>query len=99
MRFRIPPNHEWETETIRSLRQNRSTNKTAPVRGHEINHLRRDFLSGTDEIAFILTILVINDNDKLTGADVCDDFLDGAKRVFRFRHGIRRRGRISEREC
>ena len=44
----------------------RATEHSSPVAKHEIDFLRRDLLCRDDEIAFVLTILIIHYDDELT---------------------------------
>ena len=44
---------------------------------HEIHRLWSDLGGGHDEITFVLTILVIGDDDQPPGAEFGDDFLHG----------------------
>src|SRR4029434_941578 len=56
------------------------TNQTTGMTGHEIDDLGSDLLGCADEIAFILSIFVVNDNDHPSVADLCDGFLDSRNR-------------------
>ena len=63
------------------------------MRGHEIDGLRRDLLRGHDEVAFVLAVRVIHDDDHAPGADVLDDAFDGIEGVLQ--GGGRRELRLS----
>ncbi len=52
----------------------------AAVRGHEVDGLGRDLLGGDRQIALVLAILVVDDDDHLPGADRVDRVLDGRER-------------------
>jgi hypothetical protein len=49
------------------------------VASHEINHFRRRFFSRANEVAFVLAVLVVNDDDHAPVADVGDRVMDGAE--------------------
>jgi hypothetical protein len=53
------------------------TNQAASVPRHEIDDVRRDLLGSTDEIALILTIFVVNDDDHPAIAYVRNSLFDG----------------------
>src|SRR5687767_7810141 len=64
---------------------------------HEVDQLRRDELSGADQVAFVLAILVVGDEDELARLDVSYCLLDSSKlhcvasarvkRAYRFMYG------------
>src|SRR6185503_1176776 len=56
------------------------TNQTTGMTGHEIDDFGSDLLSRADEIAFILTIFVVNDDDHPAVADLSDGFVDSRNR-------------------
>ena len=53
-----------------ALLRNWTTKDAAAVLQHEINFLRGDLLRSDDEIAFVLTILIINYDDEFALAKV-----------------------------
>ena len=54
---------------------NWSTQHATGVLQHEVHHLG-DFLGGTYQVAFVLTVFVVNDNDELTFTEVCQSLLN-----------------------
>ena len=58
------------------------TQHTATVLEHEIDFLRRDFLGGDDEIALVLTILIIHYNHKLSIAEIFYGFFYFVQHIF-----------------
>ena len=44
---------------------------------------RRDLLGGEHEVALVLPVLVVDDDDELAGAQVREGLLDGAKKEYR----------------
>jgi hypothetical protein len=47
------------------------------VADHERDGLRRRTLGGHDEVAFVLAILIVHDDDHAPGSQVLEDLLDG----------------------
>src|SRR5205085_5604576 len=47
--------------------------------GDEVDLLGRDRLRGGDEVALVLPLLVVDDDDHLAGGDVCEGVLDGGE--------------------
>ena len=50
----------------------RDADEAAPVRGHEVDGLGRDELRRHREVALVLAVLVVDEDDHLAGADVGD---------------------------
>ena len=48
--------------------------------GHEVYDLGSDLLGGTDEIALILAVFVVNDDDHAAVADLGDGFVNSRNR-------------------
>ena len=55
--------HRAELEPRGDLGQDRHAQQPAPVRDHELDRLGRDLLGRRDEVALVLPVLVVNDND------------------------------------
>jgi hypothetical protein len=51
--------------------------QAARMPGHEVNDFRRHLLGSTHQIAFVLAIFVVNNDDHATVADVGDGLFDG----------------------
>ena len=68
------------SSSIEPLFGHRQADQPAAVRGHEIDRLRRDALRGDGQIAFVLAVLVVDDDDHLAVADGLDRVLDGRER-------------------
>jgi hypothetical protein len=50
------------------------------VRRHEVDDLGRDQLGGADEVALVLAVLVVHDDDHAAVAQVSGGLFDGSKR-------------------
>ena len=48
-----------------------------PCSGHEVDELGRDELGGAHQVALVLAILIVRDDDDLAVAQVLDRLLDG----------------------
>ena len=69
--------HLGQAELVATLAGQSQADQPAPVQGHEVDHLGRRKLRGTDEIALVLAILVIGHDDDLAVAQIVDRLLDG----------------------
>ena len=58
------------------------TQHAATVLEHEIDFLRRDFLGGDDEIAFVLTVLIVHYNHKLSVTEIIYGFFYFVQHIF-----------------
>ena len=47
--------------------------------GHEVHEFRGHRFRGTHEIAFVLTIFVVDEHDHPTGTEFVEDFVDGGE--------------------
>ena len=54
----------------------RQADQAAPVRGHEVDRLGRHLLGRHAEVALVLAVLVVDEDDHLAGADVLEGRLD-----------------------
>src|SRR4030095_6474837 len=57
-------NHQGNVKIVKALACHRETDQSAAMRGHEINRVRRDFVRRNHEIAFVLAVLVIHNDDE-----------------------------------
>ena len=71
---------EGQPQKIALLASHRQTDQPAAMGRHEVDDLRRDFLSRNREIAFVLTIFVIHDDQNPPGANLFDSFGNRHKR-------------------
>jgi hypothetical protein len=58
----------------------RQADQPAPVHGHEVDRLGGRLLGGDDQVALVLAVLVIDQDDHAAGGDVGDDFLGCGQR-------------------
>ena len=56
--------------------------------GHKVNYFRRYLFGRTNEVALVLAILIVNNNDHPAIPDVIRRFLDRAQRHLVFRSPI-----------
>ena len=72
--------HQVEAELVAAVRREREADQPAPLLGHEVDRLGRRELGGHREVALVLAVLVVADDDHLARADVLDRLLDGRER-------------------
>src|SRR5450756_80642 len=65
-----------ELELVGTFPRKRETNPPARLTDHEVDHFRPDQLRRADEIAFVLAILIVGDDDQLASLDVGYRLLD-----------------------
>jgi hypothetical protein len=70
-----------ERQLLAAALGERQADEAPPVGGHEVDVLGRDALGGDAEIALVLAILVVHEDDHATGADLVECFLDGDDRA------------------
>jgi hypothetical protein len=71
--------HGRESELIDAFGRQRETDQPTSVGGHEIDDVRRDILRRADEVAFVLAVLIVRDDDHLAATDGLDRVLDGVE--------------------
>jgi hypothetical protein len=74
--------HAFKVELAGDLEGDSDAEHAAAFADHEIDHLGGDFFGGADEVALILTIFVIRDDDHFSGSNVRDDGVDGIEGGF-----------------
>ena len=78
VRAAVVPDHQRQIQLAAARFGECEADQAAAVLGHEVDGLWRDMLGGDDEVAFVLAVFLVYEYDHATGADVGDDFLDGA---------------------
>ena len=73
----------------RALRRERQADQAAAVLGHEVDGVRRRHLRGDDEVALVLAVLGVDQDDHAPVAQVLDDLVDRRKETLAF--GVCRR--------
>ena len=66
-------------EPLADLRQDRHAELAAAVRDHEVDGFGRRLFGGADEVAFVFTVLGIDDDDDPTGADRLNGLFNSGK--------------------
>ena len=74
-------NHRRDRQLVEALGDYRHADQAAPVCRHEVDDLRRDALRGDDEVAFVLAVCVVDDDDDVPLADVGDCLFDRSEHV------------------
>ena len=89
--------HQRQAEGVEPLAGEREADQAAAVGGHEVDRGRRAHLRRDDEVALVLAVLVVDEDEHPAVARVLDDLLDRGDRV-----GIvvrRERGHAAIRWC
>ena len=81
-RLAVLHDHAFDAQLLQPVGGGRHTNQSSTEFGHEINCLRRRVFGGHDQIAFILAVGVIDDDDQLAFTQVLDHRLDRINRCF-----------------
>ncbi len=71
---------ERDLEIAEALGREREANQSAPVLRHEVDRRRRHRRRRHRQIAFVLSILIVNDDDHAAGFDRDESFFDRRKR-------------------
>src|SRR2546430_10793413 len=69
-----------EAELLAALRRQAEADEPPAVHGHEVDRLRRRELGRDDEVALVLAVGSVDDDDEASLPDVLDRVLDGRKR-------------------
>jgi len=69
--------HHRQAELLALVLGERQADEPPAVRGHEVDVLRRDTLGGDAQVALVLPVLVVHQDDHAAGADVLQRLLDG----------------------
>jgi hypothetical protein len=72
-----------QLQLFHPFRRQRQANQAASMFSHEVDGLRRDLPGRHHEIAFVLPILIIDEDDELPFFDILDCVFD---RIERCRH-------------
>src|SRR5262249_47396675 len=72
--------HQGNVELVEPLRRHRQADEAAAVPGHEVDRLWRDFLRRDRQVALVLTVRIVDDDDHLAGANRLDRVLDRRER-------------------
>ena len=71
--------HRQQAELVADVAVQRHAQVARRVADHERDEFRRRLLGGEDEVALVLAILVVDDDDGLTRRDIGDRPLDGVQ--------------------
>ena len=72
--------HHRNLQLVEAFPRHREANQAPAVPRHEVDGLGSDLLCGNSEVALILSILVVDDDDHLASSDCVDSFTDRRKR-------------------
>src|SRR5690606_14732908 len=72
----VVAHHRRQAELAAALAGQRQADQAARVGDHEVDVLRPHQLGGHDQVALVLSILVVDDHDHAPGADFLQQFRD-----------------------
>jgi hypothetical protein len=72
--------HERDPQLVEPLAEHRQAHEPAAVAGHEVDGLGSDLLGGDREVALVLAVLVVHDDEHLPGLEVLEGLRNGADR-------------------
>jgi hypothetical protein len=64
--------HGTDAEVIEALFGHGEADQAASVLGHEVDGFGRDLLGGERDVAFVLAVFIVDDDDHAAGADFFD---------------------------
>ena len=76
---RVVGDHLADVERVEALAVDWRADEALGVRRHEVDVLRRDRLGGDDQVALILAVLIVDDDDHLSVLDVFDGLFHRCK--------------------
>jgi hypothetical protein len=89
LRFLVPA-HLRQAELVAALGREAEADEPASVRRHEVDRFGRRELCRDHEIAFVLPVGIVHDDDEAAAPDLLDRFVDrGERRLRRGRHLLR----------
>ncbi len=68
--------HHAEAKILEALLRGGKADQPSAVLRHEVDGLRRDLLGGHDEVALVLPILIVHDDEHFALADVLYRFFN-----------------------
>ena len=80
-RHRVGAVVDLRLQRVDPLARQRQADQAAPVGGHEIHRRRVTHFGGDHQIALILAVLVVHQNEHAPVARIRDDFLDRRNRI------------------
>ena len=69
-----------QAELVAAVFREAKADEASAVRGHEVHGVRRRMLGGDRQVALVLAVGRVADDDELSVADVLDRLLDGGER-------------------
>ena len=77
--------HVLEAQLVGALLGQRQADQAAPVLGHEVDGVGRRHLRGDDQVALVLAVLGVDQDDHAAVAQVVDDLVDRRQEALAFR--------------
>ena len=83
----VPLGHRPQRELVAPVRREAEADEASRVRRHEVDRLGSDELRGDRQVALVLAVGVVDDDDEPPGADVLDRLFDRRERRDRLPRG------------
>ena len=80
---RVLLDHRRQLELVAALLGQREADQAAALARHEVDRLGRDLLGREDEVALVLPVLVVHDDDEPPGAQLLDRLARSSRTAFR----------------
>ena len=72
----VVADHRRQAQLFAALARQRQADQSPRLARHEVDVFGPHFFGGHDEVAFVLAVFVVDDDDHAAGADFVDDFAD-----------------------
>ena len=72
--------HQRQLQAVGQFRGHGQADQAAPETGHEIDGFRRDVFGGHGQVALVLAVLIVHQNDHFALPDVGNGFFNAAQR-------------------
>ena len=79
MRRLVVTDHLLQAKLTTAIVGQGQANQAARVADHEVDGFRRDMLGRHDQVAFVLAIFLINQDDHAASLQLRDDFFNGGE--------------------
>jgi uncharacterized protein (DUF608 family) len=80
----VAADHGRQLQPLAALARERQADQAAAETGHEVDSLGADMVGGQHQIAFVLSVFFIYQDDHASGAHVCNDVFNGLENIIIF---------------
>ena len=79
----VARHHRRQLQALAALARERQADQAAAVARHEVDGLGRDVVGGEHEVAFVLAVFLVDQDDHAAGAQLGDELGDRGDRAWR----------------